>query len=112
MPDPTTPAQEAPLLSDERLLNDYPGSAEPEMSNREVRNFYETERQKSSAEHTRLLGIVQKLEEFKAYVHSRLDDAGIPTHPEGPHSAAGCRIGDRLDIALAKDLGITPTPST
>lgn len=39
---------------------------------------------------------------FKAYVHTRLDDAGVPTHPEGPHSAAGCRIGDRLDIVLAE----------
>lgn len=23
---------------------------------------------------------------------------GIPTHPDGEHSKAGCRIGDRLDI--------------
>lgn len=38
---------------------------------------------------------------FKEYVHARLDEAGIPTHPEGPHSAEGCRVGDRLDIALA-----------
>ena len=37
---------------------------------------------------------------FKEYVHARLDEAGIPTHPEGPHSAEGCRVGDRLDIAL------------
>lgn len=37
---------------------------------------------------------------FKNYVHARLDAAGIPTHPDGPHSAEGCRIGDRLDIAL------------
>jgi Tfp pilus assembly protein PilV len=35
---------------------------------------------------------------FKAFTHRRLDEAGIPTHPEGPHSAEGCRIGDRLDI--------------
>ena len=42
------------------------------------------------------------VEAFKEYVHKRLDDAGIPTHPDGPHSKAGCRIGDRLDIALAK----------
>lgn len=39
---------------------------------------------------------------FKAYVHKRLDDAGIPTHPDGPHSAAGCRVGDRLDILIAE----------
>jgi hypothetical protein len=41
-----------------------------------------------------------RLLDFKSYVHQRLDDAGIPTHPSGPHSAAGCRVGDRLDIAL------------
>jgi hypothetical protein len=39
-----------------------------------------------------------KLTEFKVYVHGRLDAMGVPTHPNGPHSAAGCRIGDRLDI--------------
>lgn len=39
---------------------------------------------------------------FKSYVHARLDAAGIPANPGGPHSEAGCRIGDRLDIALAK----------
>ena len=42
------------------------------------------------------------LRAFKGYVHQRLDDAGIPTRPEGEHSAAGCRIGDRLDILLAR----------
>lgn len=38
---------------------------------------------------------------FKEYVHARLDAAGVPTHPDGPHSEQGCRIGDRLDIALS-----------
>lgn len=42
-----------------------------------------------------------KLQAFKDFVHRRLDEAGIPTHPDGPHSKEGCRIGDRLDIALA-----------
>jgi hypothetical protein len=37
---------------------------------------------------------------FKAYVHQRLDEAGVPTHPDGPHSAVGCRVGDRLDILI------------
>lgn len=37
---------------------------------------------------------------FKAFVHRRLDEAGVPTHPDGPHSKEGCRIGDRLDIVL------------
>lgn len=41
-----------------------------------------------------------KLKDFKEYVHQRLDQAGIPTHPSGLHSAAGCRIGDRLDFVL------------
>lgn len=39
---------------------------------------------------------------YLAAQYQRLDEAGIPTHPEGEHSAAGCRIGDRLDIALAE----------
>lgn len=39
---------------------------------------------------------------FKAYVHQRLDQGGIPTHPEGEHSAAGCRVGDRLDILVGQ----------
>lgn len=41
-----------------------------------------------------------KLQAFKDFVHSRLDKAGVPTHPDGPHSKEGCRIGDRLDIVL------------
>lgn len=41
-------------------------------------------------------------EAFKKYVHERLDEAGITEYPQGPHSAAGCRVGDRLDIALAR----------
>jgi len=41
------------------------------------------------------------LRAFKAYVHARLDAAGVPTHPDGEHSKAGCRIGDRLDIVVA-----------
>lgn len=45
---------------------------------------------------------INALQKFKRYVHDRLDAAGIPTHPDGPHSKEGCRIGDRLDIALSK----------
>lgn len=44
---------------------------------------------------------IAKLEAFKAYVHARLDVAGIPSHPDKHHSAEGCRVGDRLDIAFA-----------
>lgn len=43
-----------------------------------------------------------ELGRFKAYVHERLDAAGVPTHPDGPHSKAGCRIGDRLDVLIAE----------
>lgn len=45
---------------------------------------------------------VAELGAFKAYVHQRLDEANIPTHPSGPHSTEGCRIGHPLDIALAR----------
>lgn len=44
---------------------------------------------------------IAALRRFKAYVHNRLDEVGVPTHPDGPHSAEGCRIGDRLDLILA-----------
>lgn len=44
---------------------------------------------------------LEALQRFKDYVHKRMDEAGIPTHPDGEHSKHGCRIGDRLDIALA-----------
>lgn len=43
---------------------------------------------------------VEALKAFKAYVHKRLDDAGIEKNPDGEHSKYGCRIGDRLDIVL------------
>lgn len=42
----------------------------------------------------------EKLAKFKAYVHKRLDDAGVPADPESSHRAEGCRIGGRLDIVL------------
>lgn len=42
------------------------------------------------------------LQRFKDFVHARLDAAGVPTHPNGPHSAEGCRIGDRLDLLFAE----------
>lgn len=43
---------------------------------------------------------IDALQKFKDYVHKRLDDAGIEKEPNGEHSKAGCRIGDRLDIVL------------
>jgi D-ribose pyranose/furanose isomerase RbsD len=42
------------------------------------------------------------LAKFKAYVHARLDDAGVPVDPESPHKAEGCRIGGRLDVLLGE----------
>ena len=47
-----------------------------------------------------LLNQIKKLQDFKDYVHKRLDDVGIEKEPNGKHSEAGCRIGDRLDIVL------------
>lgn len=44
---------------------------------------------------------IESLAKFKAYVHRRLDEAGVPVDPESPHKAYGCRIGGRLDIVLA-----------
>jgi hypothetical protein len=41
---------------------------------------------------------VRKLQEFKDYVHSRLDTMGIEKDPESEHRGFGCRIGGRLDI--------------
>lgn len=42
------------------------------------------------------------LAEFKAFVHHRLDQAGVPTHIDGPHSKEGCRVGDRLDWIISR----------
>ena len=43
-----------------------------------------------------------KLARFKDWVHAYLDGKGIPTHPDGPHSKCGCRIGDRMDLVFAE----------
>lgn len=40
---------------------------------------------------------LRKLQEFKAYVHKRLDYAGVPKEIDDAHLKAGCRIGGRLD---------------
>lgn len=42
------------------------------------------------------------LRKFKEWVHAYLDAKGIPTHPDGPHSKDGCRIGDRMDLVFAE----------
>jgi hypothetical protein len=43
-----------------------------------------------------------KLRRFKAWTHAYLDSEGVPTHPGGPHSREGCRIGDRMDLVFAE----------
>lgn len=40
------------------------------------------------------------LAKFKAYVHERLDKAGVPVDPPSEHREKGCRIGGRLDHLL------------
>lgn len=47
-------------------------------------------------------GWAEKAEAFKAYVHQRLDAMGVPTDPESPHKAEGCRVGGRLDWLTAQ----------
>lgn len=51
---------------------------------------------------------INRLRQFKAYVHSRLDEAGVPHDPPSPHREAGCRIGGRLDIVLGTDKPVDP----
>lgn len=41
-----------------------------------------------------------EVQRFKAYVHQRLDSAGVPVDPPSGHKAHGCRIGGRLDVIL------------
>ena len=39
------------------------------------------------------------LQAFKAFVHLRYDQMGVPKEfPDGKHSKEGCRIGDRIDF--------------
>lgn len=45
---------------------------------------------------------LEALRKFKAYVHQRLDEAGVEADPPSKHREAGCRIGGRLDIVLAQ----------
>lgn len=52
--------------------------------------------------HAALAETCDKLQRFKDYVHARLDAAGVPTDPDSPHKAEGCRIGGRLDVLIGK----------
>lgn len=66
-------------------------------------------RQLSNAELAALVRQRDSLLRHKDFVHHRLDQAGIDPNPNGPHSKEGCRIGDRLDIALAGRLPLGAT---
>ncbi len=40
---------------------------------------------------------------FKAFVHARFDQMGVPKEfPDGAHTKEGCRVGDRLDWVEAR----------
>ena len=59
-------------------------------------------RERTIAEFAAMRERIAALEAFKAYVHQRLDEAGVPyENPASPHTAAGCRMGGRLDLVLA-----------
>lgn len=57
----------------------------------------ERERDEARAQLADVTAERDKLAKFKAYVHERLDMAGVPADPDSPHRAEGCRIGGRLD---------------
>lgn len=51
----------------------------------------------------------KKLEKFKAYVHARLDQAGIPHDPEPEKNKQhGCRIKGRLNYLINVAKGLFP----
>lgn len=76
-----------PLLSDERIfdrVNEYtlPYRTEITRVTKEFRDIYEQARKQDKER-------IRELQAFKDYVHQRLDEAGIPTHPPGEHMDAG-----------------------
>lgn len=60
------------------------------------------ERSVLAAKVNSLAARVDDLQRFKDWVHNCLTEHGVPEHPGGPHTAAGCRIGDRLDWVFAR----------
>lgn len=50
-------------------------------------------------EHKRMIEALRKALKFKEYVHSRLDEAGVPADPT---PEAGCRVEGRLTWLLNK----------
>jgi phage shock protein A len=85
-------------------MSDQPGSDRDAMHAfvrmRNIQNRTFKRARALEEENVRLREQIAALQAFKDYVHSRLDEAAVPTHPEGHHSKAGCRIGDRLDLIL------------
>jgi hypothetical protein len=63
---------------------------------------YRSELNRLEPELRRWKAQAEELQEFKVYVHVRLDQMGIPMHPEVEHGNAAGRIGDRLDIVQAE----------
>lgn len=71
----------------------------------EVADDYDRSRQRYAEKSLVLKGVleeIEKLKQFKAYVHKRLDDAGVPKEVPGEQLDQGCRIGGRLDWVLSK----------
>lgn len=93
-----TPGQNYGTLAERlatRVVNDYRNSLEVV---RRIRLVEETVDD--------LMAERDKLAAFKAYVHKRLDDAGVPVDPESTHKAEGCRIGGRLDAVFAESAAL------
>ncbi len=80
----------------ERILS-WPRAAGPGVS-----DWYVADVADLLAELDAVRGERDKLQRFKDWVHGFLDAKGVPTHPDGPHSKEGCRIGDRLDVVFGR----------
>lgn len=90
---------------DAELALGYWDSIHPEMSDRELAEAICSlaSRAEPLARHAlSLLAKCAALQRFKEYVHTRLDNAGVPVDPDSPHRAEGCRIGGRLDAVFAE----------
>ncbi len=66
-----------------------------EYGSKNIRDIYEADR-------SALLRERDALQAFKDYVHQRLDEAAIATHPPGEHADAGCRVGQRMDLLVGE----------
>ncbi len=69
---------------------------------REVAQPIADERDMLKADRSALLRERDALQAFKDYVHQRLDEAAIATHPPGEHADAGCRVGQRMDLLVGE----------